>query len=231
MKITLSNGTVVPVEMHKIRIVQKINLVPAQERRAACYYFQTEGPRGRGQQSYLYRYAWTDTGTLAQRERTPVPALINLDDYLRAHLDNYEEKGFSKDSGGRLERAVAAALDGQVDQMLSGVKPMGVKDQVEMDLVVRCGNRVGVLEVKSGGEGSGKKAVDQLTTAVAREYMGTYTARFIVTPPEKHDEFKALAAALKVRGIELRDYAGGAALSAKDTTTLREIVAQELPKT
>jgi tryptophanase len=35
MKITLSNGTVVPVEMHKVRIVQKINLVPAQERLSA----------------------------------------------------------------------------------------------------------------------------------------------------------------------------------------------------
>ena len=32
MKITLSNGQVIPVEMHKVRIVQKINLKPAARR-------------------------------------------------------------------------------------------------------------------------------------------------------------------------------------------------------
>ncbi len=32
MNITLSNGTVIPVEMHKVRIVQKINLVPTARR-------------------------------------------------------------------------------------------------------------------------------------------------------------------------------------------------------
>src|SRR5512136_1686717 len=32
MNITLSNGKVIPMEMHKVRIVQKINLVPAARR-------------------------------------------------------------------------------------------------------------------------------------------------------------------------------------------------------
>jgi tyrosine phenol-lyase len=32
MNVTLSNGKVIPMEMHKVRIVQKINLVPAARR-------------------------------------------------------------------------------------------------------------------------------------------------------------------------------------------------------
>jgi tryptophanase len=77
MKITLSNGTVVPVEMHKVRIVQKINLVPAQERLAAM----TEA----GYNTFLLRTKHifldmlTDSGTNAMSDQQ-VASMLTADD-------------------------------------------------------------------------------------------------------------------------------------------------------
>lgn len=79
MKITLSNGTVVPVEMHKIRIVQKINLVPAKERLAAM----TEA----GYNTFLLRTKHifmdmlTDSGTNAMSDNQLAAMMVADDAY------------------------------------------------------------------------------------------------------------------------------------------------------
>ncbi len=203
----------------------------ARQRHYPVVYYQTEGPRGRNQKSMLYRYRFDEQGQLCLEEGYPreLPALITLDDYLKAHLDGYEEKPPTKTSGEMLEDAVAQALKPHVDEIKQRVVPNGVKDQVEIDLLVRCGNHVGVFEIKTGGEGSGKKALDQLTTSAAREYLGTYAARFIVTQASLEDRYKPLASALRVTVIELKEYRPGKPLSQSDSHNLLTLVSNILP--
>lgn len=206
----------------------------AAQSRSSFIYLQTEGRRGRDCQSVLYRYGF-DEGrpTLEERKVLDEP-LISLDDYLKVHFGDFEESPLSRagdratDGGAQLEQAVHRALEGYVDEIKHGVRPAGMKNQVETDLVIRCVNQIGFIEVKSGGEGSGKKAVDQLTTAGARELSGTYTARFLVTVQTRRDDYKALASQMGVSVVELLDYRGGR-LSERDTHALRQRIAERLP--
>jgi Holliday junction resolvase-like predicted endonuclease len=201
----------------------------AVERDAPFVYFQTEGERGRDLQSVLYHYGFQGQTPILQRRETLRADLLTLDEYLCAHWEHgYAEAGASADEGGNFERAVAQALTGSVDELKAGVKPQGFEDQVEIDLVVRCGNQVGLIEVKTGGQDSGKHAVDQLTTAAARELSGTYTARFLVTGGEKRSEYKAVAKEVDVEVIELWGYRGGR-LDPNSATNLRQRLAARLP--
>lgn len=201
----------------------------AVERNETFVYFQTEGERGRDLQSVLYRYRFDGATPVLQQRETLPPDLLSLDEYLRAHWEHsYLTTGVSANVGGDFERAVARALDGWVDEIKTGVRPQGFKDQVEIDLVIRCGNQVGLIEVKTGGEGSGKHALDQLTTAAARELSGIYTARFLVTGGEKRSEFKAVASEVDVNVIELWGYRGGR-LDHKSIDALRQHITACLP--
>lgn len=204
----------------------------ARQRRYPVVYYQTEGPRGRDQKGMLYRYSFDPQGNLHLDAGYPcqLPALITLDDYLKAHLDRgYEIRPPKNASGLALENAVARALKPHVDELLQHVVPQGVREQAEIDLLVRCGNHVGVFEIKTGGSGSGKHAVDQLTTIAAREYLGTYAARFIVTQASVEDRYKALASALRVNVIELKEYRPDKPFSQTDAHNLLQAVSQILP--
>ncbi len=204
----------------------------AAEMKMPCVYFQTESQRGQ-QVSKLLHYAFDAHGRLVENppDGEIVPDLLTLDDYLIAHLDGYSRKPLDRSrSGWQLEEAVYRTLQPHVDEIERSVQPEGVKEQIEIDLLIRIGNQVGVIEVKTGGEGSGKHAVDQITTAPPREYLGTYTARFLVTQQAKEDRYKALATALRVTVIELREYRGDGRLSTSDQETLVAAIRQRMPK-
>lgn len=206
----------------------------ARARGAICVYYQTEGePRKRNQQSKLYFYRFTAQGALAFDHAETLPGnLISLDDYLNAHLEGFEAEGFAAGRGGELEKAVYAILAGQMDDIKANVKPLGVQKQVEIDLLVRRGNNVAVLEVKSGGEGSNKKALDQLTTMAAREYLGTYATRMIVTRADEDSRsgwYKSLARGLRVEVVELQHGLSNGRLHDQDARNLLQRLNELLP--
>lgn len=197
-----------------------------------CVYYQTEGERGQNV-GKLRHYRFDGQRRLIEQTQDGeiLPPLLTLEDYLLAHLDGYHLKQPDRTQNGwQLEEAVYQVLRPQVDEILRNVQPEGVKDQVEIDLLIRNGNQVGVIEVKTGGEGSGKKAVDQLTTAAAREYLGTYAQRFIVTQQAQEDRYKALANALRVKVIELLKYRGGTRLDPLDQKNLLDAIQGKMPK-
>lgn len=205
----------------------------AREMNVPCVYYQTEGNRKRDQQSVLYHYVFK-AGILELDKREPLPEnLVSLDDYLLAYLPGYEIAGLSRDSGGDLEKAVGLALKDHVDELMTGVKPTGVRDQVEIDLLVRRGNHVAVLEVKSGGSGSSKKALDQLTTTAAREYLGSYATRILITRGDddtRSDWYKALAQSMRVNVIVLQHpLQKNGQLSSQDSTNVVQRLAELLP--
>lgn len=197
-----------------------------------CIYYQTESERDQ-HLGKLLLYRVDENGYFVERPEggEVLPSLLTLEDYLLAHMDGYAEQEIDKSqTGWKLEEAVYNALKGQVDEIMRRIKPEGVKNQIEIDLLIRVANQVGVVEVKTGGGGSGKDAVDQLTTVAAREYFGTYALRFLVTQQAKEDRYKALASALRVKVIDLIDYRGGTTLSPIDQRNLLEAVRSKMPK-
>jgi len=193
---------------------------------APFVYLSTEGPH-RSLRSRLDRYT-LHGGVPVLAESLALPSLITLNDYLRAHYAGYSVEGPSDTAGGPLEEAVAAALTGWAYEVLVGVRPQGLNEQVEIDVLVRAGNQVAVMEVKTAGL-SGKDAVYQLTTAAAREFSGTYASRFVVVAQPIDARYKALARALNVRVIELPGAAGRGRLEKQHVIRLRQALHEVLP--
>jgi len=198
----------------------------AVNQRSLIVYLQTQDAVSR-----LYSYRVRESGLIETGSRD-LPALLTARDYLEAHLPGYAEEGFSKQgerltSGGEFEKAVHDALvQGQVDEVLAGVRPDAVEKNIDIDLFLRCGNQAGIVEVKLN---SAKKAgLDQLATAGGREYLGTFTAKFLVLGNSLGSSLKALAQARGIQVIELPSYAAAGELSSADERKLVETVRKRL---
>lgn len=200
----------------------------AMQRGWDCVYLESERPP-----ATLHRY--TTRSGLKRQAQHKLPPLIKAADYLNAHLPGFRAEGFSRDDdgyltdGGLFEQAVYQALQPHVDEVLAGVRPEGVADQIEMDLVIRIGNRVGVAEVKLGGRSKRpKQGIDQLSTATGREYLGTYTARFLITANPLPRSVLKLAEERQVTVVALSDYRLGEPLSPASWQRLAEAVQSRL---
>lgn len=181
----------------------------AQECRAEFLYLQTEGRRSRA-----YRYGFDDGGSVRLLESRVLPSLVDLVTYIRAHVGGYQERGPSSPPGGTFERAVADALKPWMDEILVGVKIGGALD---LDLVVRCENQVGVVEAKAGK--IKKEGIDQLNTAAGREYLGTYTQKILVQDrPWDHttSSLLELARARNIEVVSVPSFAKTGQISTKD---------------
>lgn len=199
----------------------------AQQNDCPILYLQTEGQR-----TQLQRYNLT-TGQIVADTNEVLPTLITIDDYLRVYLPGYSQTGFSKDrqgkldAGGRFEKVIHDTLKPHVDEIMAGVRPEGVKDQIEIDLVIRKGNQVGIAEIKTGG--ADKRGLDQLSTAGGRDYLGIYTAKFwIIGARNLRSELRALATARSVNVIHLPGYNDGRKLDRKESNLLVNRVLEKL---
>ena len=164
-----------------------------------------------------------------------IPPVITAAEYLRAHLPGFIEEGFSRDKqgalteGGYFEKAVYSALKSRFDEVLAGVRPQGVGDQIEIDLVIRCGNQVGIAEVKLGGGESPKRGLDQLKMAGEPTYLGTYTIQFlIVAQPRLQKDLAILARQRNIEFIPLPNYRAGLPLIKADAERLANTIHKNL---
>jgi hypothetical protein len=154
----------------------------------------------------LYRF---DQGRPVLKSNVRLPGVITLADYLNIHLPGFVEEGSITrkhgrvDEGGVFEKALYEAIAPEVDEILAGVRPKGVRNQIEIDLVIRRGNEVGIVEAKTGVN---KAGIDQLSTAGAEDYLGEYLTKFLITGRRLTPEIKALAQAQQVHIIELPGY-------------------------
>ncbi len=169
---------------------------------------------------------------LAYRQRPPIgiPALINIEDYLCAHLGEHfgARRAVPDTEGHRFERAIAEAIVPAVDEVRQAVSLQGV---VDIDLVVRWENQVGILEAKLG-KNDLKHAIDQLNTAGGQKYLGTYTRKFLVSDQDwaAFSDLKELAEARQIVVIELPGSRPPAEFSRAQVEQLRQTVLAALGK-
>jgi len=210
----------------------------AVERNASFIYLQTEGEAPQRNESLLLDYHFEQSSPRLSKSEI-LPTLISAKDYLLAHLPDYKEQGFSHDrnglsEGGRFEKAIYDALlhmasERRIDlELLPGIHPTEVSDTLDIDLVVRSGNQVGVVEIKKGPN-KGKQAIDQLTTIARREYLGTYTARFVVLGGSVLPDHRLLFENSKISVAEIKDYHDGQPLSTDACTRLWNTLATQIP--
>ena len=195
----------------------------ASERRAEVVYFQSEEHTSR-----LHRYGFVDGQFQRLAPPEELPELITIADYLNAHLPGFRMEGASQTDGGLFEQAVANALQEAGFEVMIGVRPERVADQIEIDLVIRYKNQVGIAEVKLGGSEAPKKGVDQLSTAGRREYLGTYTKKFLIVARRQNNKIRQLARESDVTLIELPDYRSGRPLSSRERCQLLQIIYRDL---
>lgn len=207
----------------------------AQQQKLPFVYLESERRASR-----LYSYRFEEERVLPldpDQQPIELPELITLDNYLRAHVGGYEETGCHRgadgkvDSGGLFEQAVAEALQAAGLEVKAGVRPKGVKDQIEIDLIFRLGNQAGIAELKLGGGENLKSGLDQLAMAGGREYLGAYTAKFWIIARSLTNNANSLRTLAQERGIaiiELPEYQKGKALTAADAKRLTDKVCSEL---
>lgn len=194
----------------------------ARELRAPLVYLQSEGAH------VHYEYRIGEGGALTMTRRPVTEGLLDVDAYLRAHVDGYEVGT----AGGRAPdepfvNAVADVLRGFLDEVVAHVH---LGPALEIDLVCRWRNTVGVAELKTGKKARQKEGIDQLATATRREYLGTFTKRLLITDRELGSNLKALADAQGINVIPLSSWeaSGGTGLSSADKERLRRGVGDAL---
>ena len=176
----------------------------------------------------IYYYIFEKGLPSCERVETLEP-LINIDDYLRVHVGEYRETKFREnDPGVKFEKTVYEALKSCVDGLKCGVKIGGALD---IDLVIRCKNYVGIAEIKTGDKARTKVGIDQLNTAGGRDYLGIYTTKFLIIDQKwgsAQSNLRDLAQARNICLIELPSYGENKKISEEDKKILTEKIAKKL---
>lgn len=94
-------------------------------------------------------------------------------------------------------------MEPDVDEIMAGVRPGAVGHQIEIDLLIRCGNNVGIVEATTGVN---KAGIDQLDTAGNPSYLGRYATKFLGTGHYLPRAHKSLAMAQGIHVVELPGY-------------------------
>lgn len=193
-------------------------LEAARRLRGRVVYFQTERNQSR---LFAYRY---ERGRIEPDGVEDVPATITLDDYLRLYLGAYTTQPPRND----LEREVAAALRASpaIAEVLTGLSPRGL-GALEVDFAVRCGNQVGIGEVKTQ---AAKAGIDQINAVASREYLGTYVHKFLVSGHPVDPNNKDLARAYRIEIIEVPGFGQTGALGPDDRARLTAAVVRRMSR-
>jgi len=174
----------------------------ATELQAPFLYLQSERKRSR-----LYRYEF-DGEAYHKGSDEFLPGLVSIDDYIQVHLGRTpEKKEKPRDAFGHaFEEAIADALRELDMEVKVGVRLAGA---LEIDLVVRYENQVGVIQAKTGGAARKKTGLDQLNAACDQRYLGTYTKKMLVINEvwdKSRSNLRELAKAWRITVVELPSF-------------------------
>ncbi len=203
----------------KVMVLALLRALQEWPRDKQLVYFRTEGSQG-----MLYFF---DPDSLNGREVRLLDQTLTLEDYLKVYLGDYRFEGPGVGPGRAFEITIAEALAPVVDELYQGLRKGGALD---IDLVFRCGNQVGIAEVKSGKKAKKKEGIDQLNTAGGRDFLGTYVKKFLIvdTSWKELTNLRELAEARNIVLIELPSFGQKGFLDETDKQTLVNAVRSKL---
>jgi len=191
----------------------------AQEYSAPLVYLQSE--RG---ESVLFIYSFISNKPFFENKEI-VQETIDLDDYLKIHIGKYSYRKRKKnDKDAEFEELIFKNIDGNEGD-LEVKKNINIANNVEVDLLIRSHNQVGIAEVTTGKPGKNK--IDQLNSACSRERLGIYTKKFLITLQEIDENNISLAKAYNINVIKLLQSAKDK-LSEEDREQLRNTIKSKL---
>ena len=193
----------------------------AQELGARVVYLESEGGKSR-----LDFYEFLPSKEMQYLEGITIHDLLSINDYLIIHgLGEYTQKA----SCNYFEDAVTTKLRTEGLEIMSDVR-FTTFPALELDLVIRMGNQFGIAELKTGSAATKKESIDQLNSATAREFLGTYTKRFLIIDREygARENNAELARAYNINVIALTDPLCDGQLSTSDQQKLVEAVKKAL---
>lgn len=194
----------------------------ARERRARAIYLESEK-----RQTIIYRYGWKQDQLQVLKEDT-ISVPLASDDFLDLYIGIGKWRELPIDprkEGGPFELAIVNALRPHVDEIRPGIHLHD--DQVDIDVLVRCGDQFGIIEAKSGGKGRSLEGIKQLSTA--GRLLGLYTQQcYVITvpPTQRHH---ALKDAARIETVAITDYvARSTTISEASTQMLAQTVRKQL---
>ncbi len=211
----LTGGTK-PMVLAGYRVAQDI---------AGCTLLYMQTRQGRNE---CFEYNLLDNAFVLQSSRPQeITTVLDIDRHLRAH--GWTQWNTSDPVVPRrndtVVRVVGAALAGYVEELVRQVKDVP-DSPVEIDLVVRCRNQIGLIAIPPDGPDAGTAGINQLNTFGARENLGTYVKRLLVLNQEPALTTIAQAAVRNITVLVVPSLSakGGAELSEEDKLRLRKQV-------
>lgn len=205
----LTGGTK-PMSLAAYNLARRMN--------APIIYLQSEGA-----ESVIYIYE-SKFGDLAAPVRQLSTRFLSIDDYLQVH-------GLPKPKISRpknlFEKQVSEILVEQVSEIRRCVR---VSESLEIDLVLRCGSKFGIAELKTGNDARKKSPIDQLVGATGREFLGIYTKRILILDQEPARENRQLAESYNVNIIVLKSYSQTGTINQSDGQKLISAIEKILGK-
>ena len=192
----------------------------AMTKQATVVYLESER-----RQNVLYEYCYGQDNALKLTQKKYLPSLITIDQFLDVHIGKgqWQEAGPSKDVGGPFEQAVANAITDHLPhqaEVRQGIRflgnPDGKRPQIDLDIVVRCGNQFARIECKNKDK-LDLGAVKQLN--LVTELLGTYTRKFIALTGEQTPEHQMVCNATHTEVIDNLNF---------DSNTLKKADAERL---
>lgn len=97
---------------------------------------------------------------------------------------------------------------------------------VDVDLIVRCNNQIGIIEVKTGNVARKSDGIKQLAVAGGQRFFGTYTKRILVVDQDwSHQKnLQTLADALGIAVVSLTSFSRSGSIDASDAQALVSLV-------
>ncbi len=186
----------------------------ASQCRIPFVYLETE--RG----NILYHHEFMANGEIIQRKEV-LSTTITLEDYLRAQVGGYT----AGPPRHPFEAQVCEILKSIQDlEVLTSVRPQE-QPALEVDFIIRLGNRIGVIECKHQAD---KRGIDQIQAVTEQRYLGTYVDKFLVSAKPVDSNNVELAKAYRIEVVELPSCADVGSISDEDRKKLIELITARL---
>jgi|GEM_PF-6949916 len=188
----------------------------------------------RGIKSYCYEYTIEKDVLRQQGEPAELSGLLTIPLYLQASGLNWKDHNITDtDAAGTIfQRQVEAVLlDAKAKRLLTDVLPSQdlLPDELDADVLVLLGNRLGVVEIKQRKQKNSKNednthgsdGIEHLLTLTEQRYLGTFTVAIHVGNLKLGSVTQKLANARKIAHIQLGSW-DGSTIDDKDKEKLVE---------